>query len=483
MQKSLAFKKILAVGLSISLLAGLGAGCGKKTEAEQSTAPSTTAVSTSTSTAPAPVTITVANYPKETDAAGRAQWDGWLKTMNEKYPNVTVKFDEYQYDVNSFFPKAASGQLTTVYQSWFTEINKIVGAGYSADITDAIKSYGYDKAINPGMLKLVEKDGKYYALPASGYAMGMWYNVNLFKQAGLVDENGVPKFPKTYDELAVTAQTIKEKTGKAGFFFPTKNNQGGWQFSNIAWSFGTEFEKFEDGKWKAAFNSPEAVAALQYLKDLKWKYNALQDNILSDIGEMQKLLGTDQVGCAFGTPDWIQGPINDYKMSKDNQAMSTVPAGPKGKVALAGGVAYFIGNNSTPEQIDAAFKWLEVTGYTPKYSDADAKAFEDNQKINADKNNIAGVHGLRIWIDPERVKMEDAAYEKYRNVDINMWKEYMDNCSNNIRPEEPVNCQELYKALDGVIQAVLTDKNADPKALLDKAVESFQKDYLDKVKN
>ena len=31
-----------------------------------------------------------------------------------------------------------------------------------------------------------------------------------------------------------------------------------------------------------------------------------------------------------------------------------------------------------------------------------------------------------------------------------------------------------------IVQAVLTDENADPQALLDKAAEDFQRDYLDK---
>ncbi len=34
-----------------------------------------------------------------------------------------------------------------------------------------------------------------------------------------------------------TAKVIREKTGKAGYALPTINNQGGWHFMNIAWSW------------------------------------------------------------------------------------------------------------------------------------------------------------------------------------------------------------------------------------------------------
>ena len=39
-------------------------------------------------------------------------------------------------------------------------------------------------------------------------------------------------------------------------------------------------KKGDDGKWKATFNSPEAANALQYIKDLKWKYDVLPTNTL-----------------------------------------------------------------------------------------------------------------------------------------------------------------------------------------------------------
>lgn len=428
--------------------------------------------------------MTIANWPKETDA-NRKSYEAWLKTMNEKYPYVTVKTDEWAYDTNSFLPKAASGQLANLYTTWYTEVNKIIDAGYAGDITDAVKKYGYDKNINPDVLSILSKDGKYYALPGDNftgaYLMGMFYNVNLFKKAGLVDEKGVPKFPQTYDELAQTAKIIKDKTGKAGFFFPTKNNQGGWQFMNIAWSYGAEFEKKVDGKWKAVYNSPEAVSALQYVKDLKWKYNVLTDNVLVDVNEMFKLFGTDQLGMSYGIIAWGNNIVNDYKMSKDNLAMSTVPAGPKSRTAVLGGGVSMFSPNSTPEQIDAGIKWLEVMGISPNPSKSSLDGLETQMKNDQSLGRIVGPHGIRIWTSPERVKAEDDLLNKYCDINLDMWSNYAASKDVTLKAEEPVNCQELYKALDGVVQAVLTDKNADPKQLLDKSVANFQKDYLDKA--
>ncbi|MFC5404139.1 ABC transporter substrate-binding protein [Cohnella soli] len=429
-----------------------------------------------------PVTIKISNWPKPNDEAQVKVYDALAASMKEKYPYINIVKDEWGYDVSSFLPKAASGELPTVYETFFTEADKIIKANYAADITDIMTKTAIDKALNPELLKLVQKDGKYYGIPKDGYVMGMMYNVNLFKQAGLVDDKGIPKFPKTYEELAQTAQVIKEKTGKPGFFFPTKNNQGGWMFMNIAWAYGAEFEAQEDGKWKAVFNTPEAAAALQYVKDLKWKYNVLPANNLVDVGtDLFQMFGTDQVGMSFGISDWANAMVQNLKMSKDNLAMSALPAGPKGNVTLLGGGLYMFAPDSTSEQLDAAFKWLEVKGFSSQTTKEALDGLETSSKTANEQGLIVGPHGLRVWVNEDRINAEQKILDQYTNVNMAMFDDYMKNGSKGLRPEVPVNAQELYKTLDVVIQAVLTNKNADPAKLLEKAASDFQKDYLDKV--
>ena len=464
---------------SVMLLVGVLSGCstgssGGKTQA--SSAPATVSA-----TPPAKIVFTDGVWKQPNDKA-LPQYETWKKQFEQEYPNVTFKPEAFAYDVNTFLPKAVSGDLPNLFGTFFTETTKIIGAGFAADITPELKQRGYDTKINPAMLELATKDGKIYGIPYGGYYLGIWYNLNLFKQAGLLDVNGVPKFPQTYDELAATAKIIKDKTGKSGFFFPTKNNQGGWQFTNLAYAFGTEFEKQENGKWTAAFNSPQGVQALQYVKDLKWKYNVLPDNNLVDVNDMFKMMGTDQVAMAFGMSGWANIPINDVKMNKDNMAMSSVPAGPAGKVALMGGNVYMFSANSTKEQIDAGINWLKITGFSPDAAPDALKGLEDQYINDVKLGRVIGPQGLTIWANSDRTKAEDELRKKFTNVNMALWNSYADNKDVKIKPEPPINAQELYKALDIAIQTVLTDKNADPKKLLDQTAAAFQKDYLDKAK-
>jgi len=456
-------KKIAVYVLCVSIAAFAFSGCGRVANSELKQ-----------------VKISIGNWENDSNPEGKAVMQKNVDKMKEKYPNITIIPDQWSYDVDSFLPKAASGQLPTMYSSWFSEVSQIIEAGYAADVTDAVKKYALDTSLNPKSLNIMKRDDKYYGLPQSNYVMGLSCNVNLFKKAGEVDENGVPKFPKTYEELAQLAKRIKDKTGKAGFFMPTTQNQGGWQFMNIAWSFGAEFEKKVDGKWMATFNSPQGVAALQFIKDLKWKYNVLTDDILISMADYSKLFATDQVAMALDAPgNNMNSAISDYKMNKDSIASGKIPAGPQGRYALLGGAVYVFSSTATPEQIDACFKWLEITGYTPKV-DLEQK---DNPwyQSEREKGHIVGNFGMPIWVNPERIKAEKQIIDQYVNVDLKMFSDYMDFKDVEVRQEEPKACQELYKMLDAVIQSTLINESSNPQELLDKAAQEFQKQYLDKA--
>lgn len=456
---------LLCMCTAVAMLAGCGGGIGRKAPAADS----------------GKVDLTVGNWPQEDNTALLKVFDRRVEKLKEIDPNINVIPDGWVYDLDSFLPKAASGQLPTMYNTYFTEMTKIMDAGYAADITQQIEENGYNGMVNEQIMNLSVSNGKNYAVPETAYMMGLACNVKLFEEAGLVDENGVPKFPQTYQELAETAQTIREKTGKAGFFMATKSNQGGWHFMNIAWSYGVEFMKKEGDKWAASFNSPEMIEAVQYVKDLKWKYHALVDNALVDVNEFDKLFATDQVAMGITAPGDFSASIRTYGMDKDNIAASVLPAGPKSRSCLMGGVFYVFAPNATKEQIDAGFKWFDVSGMSPKVTDEMKAEWGEKAKSDNENGYVVGCPSLPLWVNQERVDAEQQAKKPYVNVDPKMFEQFGNTEGVELRPEEPTCAQDLYKILDGVIQEVLINENADIPALVQKAANDFQVNFLDKV--
>lgn len=424
------------------------------------------------------VTISVGSWPTTGNALETR--NDILELFNQEYGDqIEIVPDTWAYDLQTFLPKAASDQLPTIYHAYFTEAKRILDAGYAADITKQMEKSGYRDLIRDDINQIVERDGKTYLMPTSAYNMGILGNMKLMREAGLVDENDNPVFPKTYQELAEYAAKVTEKTGKAGFVFPTTKNQGGWQFTILAWGFGVDFMEEIDGKWKATFNTPECVEALQFIKDLKWKYNTLSTNAIIDGNEAAKMIATDQA--AFYIADGVPGSlVKTYNMNRNDIAMGSIPAGPKAHATLVGGSFAAFSRTATPEQIDAGFKWLKYVGSTPEATDVQRQAFEIEYKNSSEAGSLIGLKRFTPWSeDAEINKIRDEYIDKYTNIDINHVKQYNDGSDAEIRLEEPVCCQDLYSILDSCIQNVLTDENANCEEIIANAARDFQANYLD----
>ena len=87
----------------------------------------------------------------------------------------------------------------------------------------------------PGGSKLIEKfedylrdfyntyQGKTYSLPFSATTRGLVYNKDMFRAAGIVDENGEPTPPETFEELREYAKILTDHSKKEyGIIFPIK---------------------------------------------------------------------------------------------------------------------------------------------------------------------------------------------------------------------------------------------------------------------
>lgn len=458
--------KGLAVLLSAAMLTTMVSSCGKKATVSDD----------------GNVTITVGYWPKKEDTEKVALYEGYVEIMKNKYPEITIIPDEFQYTPDTFLPAAASGQIPNLYRVPFTEVSKIVDAGYAADLTEQFIANGYEAGIKDSVKELVTVDGKYYGIPYNAYIMGMIYNVDMFKQAGLVDADGRPIYPTNFEELAKTAATIKEKTGKSGFALPTVDKQGGWMLMSLAWSFGVDFMENIDGKWTATFDSPEMVNVLQYISDLKWKYNVLPENILISRNDLYQLFSSNQVACMYAAGDWANAMISAYGLNKDNISNSPVPAGNGGACAQIGGDIWMISPETTPEQIDAIFKWLGVKGDGLSLDEETVAHKAMEYELN-NKNGYAIANEVfTIFENAERVNQLDEVRKPFLNVDEKIWNtSYSDELT--LKAEEPVEAQQLYAILSPLLQEILLNKDADIPTLVKNANDNFQKDFLNKNNN
>ncbi len=462
------FIKIVSVVTALALSCGMLASCGKATDKDEQ----------------GRTIVSVGNWPSKEGASLDAATERKAK-FEAVNTDVVIEPDAWTFERKTFYAKAAGGQLPTFYHAGYTEIPEIFASEYSADLTDALKKRGFDEKFNSDVLEIISDDkGNIKAVPHTAFVLGLGFHTELMEAAGLMEADGTPKQPKDWYEVAEFAVKIKEATGKAGFIFPTANHVGGWIFSSLAWSFGVDFmEQDKDGKWHATFDTAEAAEALQYIKDLKWKYDVLPNNTLIDATEYFKTYATGNAGMLVFHGD-LPAQVSRYNMNPEHVGMMAMPAGPKRNVTLLGGGAWFVEDNATKDQIDAAVRWYEVE-HNFNLTEELKTSIEKRTQIALDANALVGIKGMSIWSgDSEALAWEHKYIDEHANANTNhvkLYNEFCANCPAEIQAEEPVCCQELYGILDDCIQEVLSNKDADCAQLLKKANADFQTNYLDNL--
>ena len=478
-------KRLVSLLLCFLLVASMLAGCKKDNNTTDTSSANNTPEATKEATATEAATEAPADnfelklgiWPEDTLTDDIKLHEGYVKTFNETHPNVEVVPAYYKYATDTFVSLAESGNLPTIFETWYTEPQKLINGGFVADITEELKARGWDTAMNPSIRELLSKDGKIYGIPRDGYALGMMVNIELFEEAGLVDENGYPKYPKTWEELAQTAKIIKEKTGQAGLCLLAKDNAGGWHFSNIAWNFGATLTLEKDGKFVANVNSPEAIAAMEYVKSLKWEYDVLTpDPTNEDWGTGFVNLGTGTAAMYIAANDAVNQPTQVNGLPADKLAIVPMPAGPGGQYSLSGGTPYMFSKDATPDQINAALDYLEIMGKAPVATDAAIAGMKADAQNKID-NNVPVIPRFPCWVDQKVLDAEAAVTNEFNNVDMNLFNDYFNiiKTDGNLRLEEPGSAQDLYSELTKVLQAVITDKNADVASLMQTANDNYQK--------
>ena len=189
--------KAAALIAAISVICGVCSSCGNKT---------------ATVDEQGRTIISVADWPQKSGA----ELDNMEKLKAEfeaENPDVVIQPDSWTFDLKTFYPKAEAGLLPTVYGTAFTEVPVLVNSGYPAGLSEALSKRGYDGKFNEKVLDIISEDGEIYAFPWAAYVLGIAYNTELFEQAGLMEEDGTPKQPKDWYELAEFAVQITWAAG------------------------------------------------------------------------------------------------------------------------------------------------------------------------------------------------------------------------------------------------------------------------------
>lgn len=417
------------------------------------------------------VHITVASLIPGSDKAAFKAFDDRVKEFEKANPNVVIKSEEYQWTGPTFATQLAGGTLPDVFNVPFTDSQSLLQAGQLADITAEVNKLPYASKFNENVLAVAKSGDKIYGLPYGPYAMGLSYNRDIFQKAGL-DPN---KPPTTWDEVRADAKTISEKVpGVAGYMQMTQGNTGGWELTTTTYARGGRMETVENGKTKVTADNPVTKEALQWLHDLRWSDNSVGSNFLLDWSGINQAFGAGQIAMYPSGSDVLTALVQQNHVDPKSYGLTMLPVDTSNKDAgvLVGGNVAAVSPKSSQAQKDAAVKWIDFY-YMQKLLNQD-QAVAD-AKVLAKSGQPVGVPTLPVF--------DKATYDQNMqwikgevNIPLENVAPFTDKIFDaNLAPEPNKHTQELYGALDSVVQAVLTDKNANIDQLLTTVDGNIQK--------
>jgi multiple sugar transport system substrate-binding protein len=465
------FNRSLAAMAVVGLVAG---ACSSSASPSPSAAASQPAASAATgSAAPAAsheaVAITVGVLrPGATQEAVDAL-NLQIQEFETKYPWISVQPEEYNWTAPTFTAALAAGTLPTVFTIPFTDGKGLIAQHQIVNIDERVRALGYADKFNPNVLVNGQDDkSKIWAVPIAAYGMSLTYNRTLFKAAGLDPD----KPPTSWDEVRTDAKTIAEKTGVAGYAEMATENTGGWQLTTSTYALGGRMETVgTDGKVTATLDNPQTKAALERLKAMRWDDNSMGSTFDYAWGSINQAFSSGQVGMFTGGSDLYTAMVQNNSLKPDDYGITIIPVDGSGAGVLGGGTLAAVNVVTKDAERDAAVQWIDFY-YMQKLLTQEG-AVADAQALKAN-NQPVGVPSLPIF-DKATYDESQAWIKDYINVPTAQMTPFTSKIfDQQIVTEPTAHTQELYAALDPVVQAVLTDKNADIDALLSKANTDVQ---------
>ena len=422
-------------------------------------------------------------WPEPNDTADVAMYETWAKRFMEENPQYEIQAMPYTYSTETVGQKYAVGALPDVWQTWFTEPGKLKDKNIIRPITSQVKALGWDKSMDEAMKEELTFGDELYGIPRDGYGLGLLMNKRILGDNGFLpeingkysifNEDGTPAYPTSFEEIMTISEELVDLDNVRGFLMYSANKNGGWVFSNMAWNYGAELEKQENGKWKANLNDPAAVRALEWIKEMRVN-GYLQESVSCVYNDWYANIG-ERVAFAVVGSDVLQNAKLLGDVNMDDLAFVPMPTGDgTHHYSLYGGTPFVFTKGVSDAKVEGILKFFSYIGRSPETSENNLLAKKEGYEV-AKRKNQPILPTIMPWKDGEFLRKAKELENEYINVSIKDYAPFFDNIDANKHSEVPQSAQEMYAALDTAIQSVFSSlETANCAALLTTANTTLQ---------
>jgi len=265
----------------------------------------------------------------------------------------------------------------------------------------------------------------------------------MFYRKDILDANGIP-YPKndwTWDDFLEICRKVTDPAKGTDGVLLGRGLQESWHWVTFLWSAGGEVMTFDRDKkeWQAVFNTPEAVAALDF-------YTRLCAEPWLD------KTGRKRYGYAYkeaeGNRKWELGKIAFYSSYINEKMFSSINPDITGMVPVPIGPGGHRGGeiNSTTQGIFAGIKDPVIRDAAWEYL-----RFTDSKEAVAIRTRILVEAGMGRFVNPRYLKM--FGYDDIIRLAPKGWEECFDIAIETGKPEPyGRNCQLVYTQMTPAIQ-------------------------------
>jgi len=211
-----------------------------------------------------------------------------IARFKTRFPNVEIKVQYYpttswaEY-INQLMNAISSGQGPDVLNIATEGVATLVGRNLLYDLSEILTSDAQAKElladVEPNLLNALRYNGKLDLLPTEWNTAVVWYNTDMFAEAGLPP----PAANWTWDDLLATAQKLTKRDASGnvtqfGYFIP------GGQFALTSWFQTNDTDRLTPDGRKSNVRDPKYRESLMFLHDLIYKYRVSPTFALNDTG-------------------------------------------------------------------------------------------------------------------------------------------------------------------------------------------------------
>ncbi|WP_338787135.1 sugar ABC transporter substrate-binding protein [Metabacillus sp. FJAT-53654] len=308
-------------------------------------------------------------------------YEALISTFEASHPSIKIKmasipYADYELRLRT---EIAAGNPPDILAIDTPYLALYANSGSLLSIDQYMKAEGDIEDIPPATLKGLTYEDEIYLSPMVESGVALFYNMHLFKEAGVPFPSKDPNKPMTWDEVLEATKKITNSVNGVYGIDPAQGFGAGeapaYFKLPLLWQFGAEVLNPNATSAEGYLNSDEALKALQFYQDLYHKHKVAAVELPPNPFETGKLAMTVMGSWVFAD---LEKYFPDFKLGEDF-GVAPLPK-VKNQVTPNGGWALGISAKSKyPEEawefikyatsFEGSKKYVEMTGDLPaRYS-------------------------------------------------------------------------------------------------------------------